>query len=1305
MATNSDRQIVIQLVLNGENPTLLEGLEQWIALGLLSERVVRQICAEQLVCGVPQPAIAREVPATVALGREGAGVTDFVTEEPPRSGRGRSGRVRDQEPLEGLAPARSPNRLGHLMQSFLAEVSVVWLLFLGVFLVVVSSGVLAATQWRTVPPVGQYGILLAYTVVFGLIAEWSRPRTNLQLTHRMLTIATLLLIPVNFWMMDGFRVGQTPLGLGVVAMASVGLTGLTWRMLRGGSPPLLIATAIALSWLHWGWAGANMPLVATYVGTVGAVLVVLRCDRGVAPEPHPVPGFAFPPLDTVAIALATLLLGGRAIFAAQVPIQSVGLALGLCGWLVAWLGRGDRRRASWLRAGSGLLALAWWVTVAVNPPWQAIAISGLALSVALRGVWRSPNVTTLTVGFLVGLQTNWLLWRLVPAVWQTRLVNGLMALAGQDGMPLALLGLAYFPYLMLTLGGGAWLRRRQQNSLATYTEWLALGLGTALTLLSLANPTVRSLNLSLSAGALGLVLAQRSRPGLWLVELTHGLGLAALLAWIGRFFPWLSEVAWVGILLGLMAGEWIGVNWPPDLARSRDRWQQSAWHWGLILAGLADLVLVSRWLGAGTGADAWNLMSFGVPLGLTMLAWQQGDRERPLPNPRVAGWLSVGAVLVGELLVVGSARGRIAGLAVGTVLLLWNTRQLQSRWVAGLTVGLGLGLWGAVWDTVLGQWRFSSVVWVGSATVLGLWGIRASLGPRRSRVAGYYCTALDGWAGAAFLLTAGWLTFAQIGVYGQFEAPQGAGLGAATGLLAACGLRLAQGPAVGLWWAIASSVELMLLSGVALVVGFPAQQVAPALSTIAIGNLALGFASLALGQRRLAAVEPVAPSWHLIPLVYAALGIGFGHHQFVALTGLYTAAGSLVVLGIGRRSQALKPLTYLAFAGFSVAAYEALVYRLLQVQGGTPGDGLVWLAGLAAGLALLYRWGLRRSRLVWCGLTPGEGQALAHSHWGVGTGFLALALGIGMSEPGRWQWVAIAALLAVYALGAGRGARGAVGAASGWTWLGIGEGVLAMAVGLRLLLPDVALIDWGGAIAVILGTGFCLVPWARLGWNPRPWHQAGHGLPVLAVGLTLWGINLQSLLFVGAFYAWRASQTQRIRLSYGSVLIANWAIARFLLQLQITVPFGFALLAGGSLLYLAQVDPSFQPQTARDRRHGLRSLATALICLMAFYQAEVGVAGIPPVLAGFGAIAIALGFVLAGLIGQIRAFLYIGTGAFMIQVIWQLWRFFSEYSLLLWLFGLLVGGLLIWGAATFEARRSQVNGWLEQWTTSLDDWA
>jgi hypothetical protein len=56
-------------------------------------------------------------------------------------------------------------------------------------------------------------------------------------------------------------------------------------------------------------------------------------------------------------------------------------------------------------------------------------------------------------------------------------------------------------------------------------------------------------------------------------------------------------------------------------------------------------------------------------------------------------------------------------------------------------------------------------------------------------------------------------------------------------------------------------------------------------------------------------------------------------------------------------------------------------------------------------------------------------------------------------------------------------------------------------------------------------------------------------------------------------------------------------------------------------------------------------------------------------------------------------------------VLRQSWVFISNYSMLLWVLGIGLGVLLIWAAATFEARRAQTIALVKYWVGELDRWA
>jgi hypothetical protein len=1316
----------------------------------------------------------------------------------------------------------------------MAEVSVIWLLFLGVFMVVVSSGVLAATQWRNFSPVGQYGILFAYTLAFWAASAWTGRQPNLRLTARMLQIATLLIIPVNFWMMDGFQLWQSGLGWVMAAIAALVLTGITLQLLRPGigrgvwgveSRDLLpLGAAIALSWLHWGWGWAGFPLVATYVGTIGATIALVWQERelgvrsqelgieavsegteaqlredseSIDESASPAPPSRNPlSLSTITIAIATLLLIARAVLAAGVPINRLGLAVGICGWLLCWLGRRDASRLGWQRGGTGLLLAGWLIAVTVTPPWQAIAISGLGLWLLADYLRRSGQAQYLVAGWLVGLQTVWLAWRTVPTDWQQRLIETSIRLAGQAGMPVALLGLAVFPYVLLTVWLAERFRRWQQPELAKRAEWLALGLGLVLTAVSFGNGWTRSLNLVLSSITLAASLRGRDRPEAALIYLTHSTGLAAIASLINLWFPNLSQNTWAALLLVGTIAEWslsASLLLPPT-SRILDThtphptphtpsptppvqiWQQSTWHAGLLLAATSYLLLCIRLLPAlslwgllsrlfwSPTTTAWGALWLVIPIALTVL----GSR-RNLPQRRSASILSVIALFLVQVLMMNSTPAQLTGLGTAVVLMLINTHQLRQLLPAVITVGFGLAFAAdAVWEGFRNSLTVGLSVNLLAIALLLLWLLWGWLKRREMVLATLYRRAADGWAIALAVVTLTVLTLCHLVVYIQLDSPHWQYLSAAGILFAATSYRTWQRPQNAGFYAIAWSLELVV-TGIVSLTG-------RSLDAVAIVNLALGLGTQLLGdwwlvRRGVGSREsgagnresesniqetpqnqPLFPfppsSWNVTPLLYALVGLLLQHRSFTATTGLYTLAAVLVGIGVGRRKP-FKPLVYVSVLGGTIAAYELLLYQLSQAKGGEAGDGLVLMAGLATAIAIACRL-LQRWLVPYLRLSVQEVGAIAHLHWALGSALMPLALVSSLSRSGEWLWTGVAATLAAYALWGGRGERGEgrgvrsqesegnlIGFTSNvgvidtnrsqesestqnsklsrslltphsslltWTYAGILEAIATVTHVLHQLLPDAVLLAWGGTIAAGLAFVLYQLPWRRWGWQRKPWERSTAILPIAATMLTINPIAIQGLLIVAAFYAWLSKAERQVRLSYLSVLLADWAILRWLHDLKAEEPLWYAALFSLSLLYLAQVDPGLRSSSDREKRHLLRSFATGLVCLTAFYQAEVGIAGAPSFLPGLLSLGLQLGFIVAGLVLRVRAFLFVGTAIFMLQVLRQVWRFIDNYSLLLWAMGIALGLIFIWVAATFEARRSQISALMQYWVTELEAW-
>ncbi|NJN23101.1 MAG: hypothetical protein HC810_00075 [Acaryochloridaceae cyanobacterium RL_2_7] len=308
-----------------DSPNLLVGLDLWLSQGVLADGDVLAWCAEHLSSPLP------EVLAPI-----------LVDPTPVPS---------QARPKFGGVPT--------LLQALMDEISVLWLLFLGVFLVVVSSGVLAASQWNSVPPAGQYGILWSYTFVFWGVSHWLGRRENLQLTAQTLQLTALLIIPVNFWMIDSFKLVQGGLSLGVALVAGVVLSGLMAYTLRprdsdrwGKGGWFVFINLLLLSWLHWGWKNPWVPPVAIYVGIVlTGICTILSGGVGLDQvRARPPNRYSFVALLGFTPLYGMLLLLFRGLWIEQLDSAPLSLAFGLVGGIFC----GTARRQSFG-------ARAWWL--------------------------------------------------------------------------------------------------------------------------------------------------------------------------------------------------------------------------------------------------------------------------------------------------------------------------------------------------------------------------------------------------------------------------------------------------------------------------------------------------------------------------------------------------------------------------------------------------------------------------------------------------------------------------------------------------------------------------------------------------------------------------------------------------------------------------------------------------------------------------------------------------------------------------------------------------------------------------------
>lgn len=1317
MSSPIDRVIKIELTLRSSQPELLEGLDAWLRLGLLSEAQVRQLCREKLTCLLPQPVAATVPKVTASSGslfpQESQ---DFATEPVKRK----------------TNNFPSPTVPAGMLQSLMAELSVRWLLFLGVFMVVVSSGVLAASQWERFPAAGQYGVLLTYTLIFWAVSFWAGKQSNLHLTAQTLQIVTLLLVPVNFWAMDSFRLWQNPLDWLTVAIGTVALTYVTVLLLKNrtsASPQRLgqierlsIANILGLSYLQWGWRltgfslFSNIPLIAVYLGTIGTCLIVfyqtryrqqqLRSAGEIVDLNSPHHAATPPPLNWTAsvVIYALVMLLVRAIFIVRIDVTQLGLALGICGWLVAWLAqqgnRGAREIANssfpqhprtsvpefpWETVGGILILLGWLVSVGTTVPWQATAVSGLGLwflSSRLTRFWLKADLTVL---FVVGLQTIWLVWRLIPQPVRQQAIATCTQLVGAQGVPFILLSLALFPYVLVIVAIANWLYKREKLNLAYFGECLALLMGTALTLISLANPTARSLNFLLSTLTLGFVTQRRAPTRASLIYLTHIMGLLTLGSTIDRLLPNLSRPVWASIILAVMVVEW---GFTILDMRSASIWQRSAWHIGLGLAGLSySLLWIDAspfWVDNAFTYQNWAILWLITPLALTGVASQSSQ-----PRTESAIWLSVVTLFMAQLLTLTFPGTRLIGLGVATGLMLVNTRYV--RQLAGATIALGFGLSFIGWLLWDGVPQLSAQGWfiVGASAILSLWLARSWLRSLQGTLAAIYARATDGWAVVlcSFELLA--LTLHSYGVYHRFVDSRVEYLIAALAILAAIAYRSWRQPTNWAFYGLGWGLEVLTAEAL----GLADRSVV----NLAIANIALGLMTQLLGEawRRLHRVETLPSSCHILPILYGVLGGLLRWGTFTSWTGLCSLAISLIVIGVGRRRQEFKPLVYLGLIGISVSAYELLFYQLLHSSGGAFGDGLIAMSVL--GTTIMYAYRVLSPWLIgYLGLTAEELKVVAHLHWAWSSCILLSAITAPIAA-NRLVGLGTGAVLIQYAIFQGRHQR-SPRTAEIWVYLGLLEFLGIRTYWLYTAVDRLwsgPLVPWKAPIACLVGYFLYILPWERWGWPKKPWQRAAYIWPLLMLWETRYVIYPVGLLIAAGFYVFLARLAGQIRFTYISAALVNWALFRWFGELHLTDPLWYVIPIGLSLLYVAQVEPALQLPSQKVSRHYLRVFGSGLICVVAFIFHQD--TGLQPWIASI--VAIFLGLAL-----RVRAFLYVGTAIFLVTGFYQLVVFIFRHPFFKWVVGLIVGIAFISIAANFETRREQLTSLVRNWIVELQEW-
>ncbi|MBR8830993.1 MAG: hypothetical protein Cpurp_07310 [Chlorogloea purpurea SAG 13.99] len=1246
---DTDREIRGNIAIDFAHPRILDGLEYWRVLGLIDDQEIKFLSKKYLSCAVLEMVTAKPTVITN---------TSFAEEIIP-------------EPVPVVT--ENINLFNKLWQSFRAELSVRWLLFLGLFLVIVSSTLLAGTQWNNISNLGQYAILWGYTLIFFIVGSWARKQINLQLTAQTLQVVFTLLIPINIWAIDTFSIGRsTPGIIGAVSAITV-LFYLYYRKAYNEENGTLAVTDLLfllLSLLHLRWGTNSVSLSAVYIGSIGvaSVLVFGRNNR------HLTAQFS----TRLAIyALATLLL--RIIFIRQLSLWQIGLPLGVMGWLTPYYYEIENREGEntflknlFDRVAIGLLGLAWLITLDNYWSWQSVGVSLLVLHFfyrRLRANWRSINIIAL---FLFGLQSLFR-WRdLLPPGWRESAVTLWLNTTGSTGYFPNLYGVTLFPYVIIWVIFSRWLRRQDKKALAQLAQYLSFALGIVLTLISLTNVWGRSFNLLLSTVTLIYVISSGSRAK-FLIRVGHAVGLLTVASFIDAIYPSLNNFSWALITLAFTVMELL-----LSIRRSdRPLWQSfydSAWFFGCLLAGVSYALFF--WVTQNLNVESlWWLLT---PATFTLVG-VLGEDNRKSQGITISCY----ALIVAIALTLWQSPVRLMSFGISSVVMATNSyylpRLLTTRSHIGFVLATGLlGVWEygfkspPLWTLYVdGNWLLFQCLLVGV-----LWLVSLPLRGRENSFLSLTGKACYEWGILFFIWNTLRLTLHSV-----------ASVLTITNTSWQWWLSPVLLAAVLLYTHRSRLDNLVVWGAVWLGEVFIVEtlwHLRESFLLLAVVNLIVGWLAFFL-TRKLATRYDHLVSIKFFPLFYGGVGILWRLGQFNAYTGGLTVVAALLGLAVSRRFERGNSLAILSLVGVSLGIYEEVFYAASRSSDRNLANFFLLLSVVSVVIAIIHRLLLRRYvSLLY--LTVNQGKAIAHTYWLIS---LPLKLGGMVSLYPSPYLLFLSLLTSLYSW-----REGFISGKDKWVYWG-GMDFFVTIVILRLTYPGLGSYDWlYGLVGAVFS--FCIynLPWQTWGWRVNPWQRMALFLPLVTALFTFGSISYPSLAFIALFYAYVSMESDKIRWSYASLVFFNWMLAKFLIDNDFGDVFYWGSMLGLSILYISTVDPILKGR--RQQRHNWRVAGSGLICVTALlFHQETG--GLIPASISLLTLLVGLGF-------RVRAFLFVGTITFMLTVFYQLILLSWSYSFLKWAIGLLIGIIMISVAALFERLREQVMSLWNNVLQQLQSW-
>ena len=1326
MPQPSVKSIWLELQIDPSDPELLATLDRMGRSGMLDRSQILQIASSCLSADIPWKAL----PAAIL--------------------------TLDSPAIQAPTPVKIPSPVQTIWQNLKDELSVRWLLFLGVFLVILSSGVLAATQWSLFPAWGQYGLLWLYTIGFWIVGAWARRQDGLRLTANTLQVVTLLLIPVNFWAIDSFGLWHQPFELVTASVAGIGLVGVIYikhRQQRGRTNAdrsgWLLGTYLVLSCLNLGWQIPYWSAIAIYIGAIG-VAVVLQQIRQIEGGALAIYG------------LGILLL--RGLFVAHLPVSTFGLAIGIVGWLFTQWGLQKHRRLKRLlrvrgadgasirlaryrvtlsdlarlyqQLGASLLLLGWLlgivdlVSTVKGSSWQAVSVSCLVLVWIWQRLQANRQNREVVALFFVGLQTyivsSFLCTPLSTGAIFAKILPILILLFGQNYFIAG--SLLIFPYLLLWVWLTAWLRQKKWESLSRTGESAILWTVALLAIVNLTTPLSLLIDLLASTAILAHLTLRYLPVRTSYIYLTHLSGLATIGAALAyRWDWWISiasnffsvssintssvlDVTVLAIALsGLAAIElWLSAQ---PVRREWDGWQRSSWYLGLVLAIAADACLAM--LAAFPAAKSiWPIWWTIVPVALTYVAICQPPAQPwQIARQTPAAWYAIAGLGSGICLTIDQPQWRTLLLIAAVGLMFPLVKRMQQQLAAAIQIGFGLGL-GV--NLLVGNIYPSYWSVIGALTVSSLWFVSRKL-PQ------IYGLASDRWAiGLAllglsiesikylhndlnwvadridiFLNSLGFSSLQstlETGSTQWFQSSYFITLLSTGILLAAIVFRQRWRSSIPAWTWFWGSWTLQIALS-ALV-----HLLGGTTLLLATVNVLLAFPLWVWIYR---AIDPTATASEqrhqrqlkLLPCLVAGWGLLLRLPFFNAYTGLLTIAVGVVGVLVSRRLID-KSIGFGGMLFVTLGCYELVTYEILQAPpGGNIADAMTIYGLVTAVLALSSRLGgWWRSR---------QGVAL---WWGFPLRDLKNVAHIHWAVASTWK-VAAATMPAVpmpqltllhlfiSVLLGGYALIQARDREGGDWWIYLGLAeLLGVGVYARSIFQNLGIVDNG---LILLS---CLVGLLILlaPWRQWGWHDRPWRLVALVLPLSrvVFEWDRISLLNLVVLAVFYAGVARRQRqFSWAYLSLVFINWAGMRLLFQYQLTSPLWYATLLGLSILAAVQWDTHWQASQQHRHYGRLLGSGTIAFTAIVWHQ------PWLPIGLG-----LAIAIIGLLLRVRAWLYVGTITFVLTNAYQLLILIAEYSITKWAIGLLAGVLIITLAANFERRKEQIDRALQHWLDRLQEW-